>query len=114
MCPRIYLDQNAVIYLYEESLKAPASRERLSQTIVDEKIRITLSPWHWVETARTKDLAKALPLAEFMDSLRPVWLRDRRDLERIEVENQFFKFAGIPYLPSPPFVTRAELLTAMN
>src|SRR5690348_4110877 len=59
--------------------------------IENDKITFVLSPWHWVETAQTKDLAKACPLAEFIDFISPVWLRDRRDLERTEVEDTFFK-----------------------
>jgi hypothetical protein len=114
MSPTTYLDQDALIYLFEESSKSSTFREKLDNSITDGKMTIVLSPWHWVETARTKDLTKALPLAEFMDSLRPVWLRDRRDLETIEVESEFFKFAGVPYEPQSTLITRAELLTALN
>lgn len=109
-----YLDQNALIYAYQECIKNVAFKEELENCIKDGHITIVLSPWHWVETARTKDLAKALPLAAFMDFLRPAWLRDRRDLERTEVENEFFKFAKLSFQPKPPLISRVELLSALN
>src|SRR5712692_7518243 len=112
--PTIYLDQDALINLYEESVKTPGFKDKLTKATADAQVTIVLSPWHWVETAQTKDLTRALPLAEFMDSLRPGWLRDRRHLETTEVEQKFFQFAGISYAPRGAIVTRAELLTEMN
>ncbi len=112
--PTIYLGQDALINLYEESVKTPGFKDKLTKAIADAQVTIVLSPWHWVETAQTKDLTKALPLAEFMDSLRPGWLRDRRHLETTEVEQKFFQFAGISYPPRGAIVARAELLTEMN
>lgn len=114
MCPTIYLDQDALINLYEESERTPAFEEKLNSGIAERRFTIALSPWHWVETARTTSLAKAVPLAEFMDWLRPTWLRDRRHLARTEVEERFFQFAKIPYTPRKAMVSRAELLTEMN
>ena len=114
MCLTIYLDQDALINLYEECASSLAFKENLNRGIAEGRFTIVLSPWHWVETARTTNLAKALPLAEFMDWLRPTWLRDRRHLARTEVEERFFQFARVPYTPRKPMVSRAELLTEMN
>src|SRR5271166_528557 len=80
----------------------------------DGRFKIILSPWHWVETAQTQDVGKALPLAEFMDRLQPNRLRDRRHLSNTEIEHRFFQFAGIPYRPRDPIVSKSDLLTEMN
>ena len=114
MPPTIYLDQNALIYLYQRSQNDGSFKVKLLAAISDANFIIVLSPWHWVETARTKDIQKASQLADFMDELKPVWLRDRRDLERIEVEDGFLKFADIPYVQPPALITRPELLSALN
>lgn len=114
MAPTIYLDQSALISSYEQSLKSMAFDQRLIQGITDGHFKIILSPWHWVETAQTQNLEKALPLAEFMDRLRPGWLRDRRHLSGTEVQQKFCQFAGVPYPRKEAIVTRSELLSEMN
>jgi hypothetical protein len=114
MPPTIYLDQSALLYLFGETQKSAAFKSELDQAIGNGQFRLVLSPWHWVETARTQNLAKALPVAEFMDTLQPGWLRDRRHLEATEVAEKFFQFARVPYTPPGAIVTKAELLTEMN
>jgi hypothetical protein len=112
--PTVFLDQDALINLYEARSQSGEFDERLRQIVAERSISFVLSPWHWVETARTKDLSRALPLAEFMDSLGPTWLRDRRHLAMMEVQRRFFQFVGIPYGLTGPIVTRSELLSEMN
>jgi hypothetical protein len=56
----------------------------------------------------------ALELATFMDSLGSGWLRDRRDLERMEVHRAFFKFVGVDYAVPRTVLTRVELIAAIN
>lgn len=114
MCPTIYLDQDALINLHNGCASSSVFKEKLNHGIAEGRFTIVLSPWHWVETTRTTNLAKALPLAEFMDWLMPTWLRDRRHLARTEVEERFFQFAKVPYTPIKAMVSRAELLTEMN
>ena len=114
MGPTVYPDQNVLIHLYEESGKSGVFENKLNKAIGDGRFKIILSPWHWVETAQTQNLGKALPLAGFMDRLQPNWLRDRRHLRTTEVETKFFQFVGIPYVPLEAIVTKAELLTEMN
>ena len=100
--PNVYLDQNALIYAGKKGQRDAAFRTRLLDVITGDRLKIILSPWHWVETARTKNLAMARELANFMDELGSCWLRDRRDLERIEVHRSFFKFIGwITRRPQP-------------
>lgn len=64
--------------------------------------------------ADEKNLAMAGELANFMDRLGSRWLRDRRDLERIEVHSSFFKFIGVDYATPPAIFTRVELIAAIN
>ena len=73
MTPLTYLDQNAVIYL-EQAANDPAFRAKLDAAIQSGKLTVVLSSWHLIETAKTTDIAKAVRLAEFIDSLRPIWL----------------------------------------
>ncbi len=112
--PSIYLDQSALIDAYERTRSDDAFRKRFVEGTAKDRYGFILSAWHWVEAARTRDLEKATRLADFMDSLRPGWLRDRRDLERIEVEERFYKFLGLEYLRPSAVVSRAELIAALN
>jgi hypothetical protein len=73
---------------------------------------IILCPWHWVETARTKSLPVGGELVDSMDGLGSHWLRDRRDLEKIEVHSSFFKFIGVEYARLPAIFTGVELLSS--
>lgn len=112
--PKTYLDQNALISLGEKCRSEPAFRTRLLRAVTDAEITIVLSAWHWVETARQTNIERAAALADFMDELRPVWLRDRRYLEKVEVESGFFSFVGVAYTPTPAMICRPELLSEMN
>jgi hypothetical protein len=93
----VYLDQNALIYAGRKGQKDAAFSTKLLDAVTGGRLKIIFSPWHWIETARTKNLAMASELADFMDSLGSGWLRDRRDLERMEVHKTFFKFIGVDY-----------------
>jgi hypothetical protein len=112
--PSVYLDQSALIDLHQQLQNDATWKTRLFGAIKRKTFIVVLSPWHWVETARTRDIEKAGQLGEFMDALEPLWLRDRRDLERIEVQDGFFSFARIPHVRPPYLITRTELLSAMN
>jgi hypothetical protein len=112
--PNVYLDQNALIYLHNQSAGDGTFKAKILQAIGHGGFIVVLSPWHWVETARTKDLQKASQLGEFIDWLNPIWLRDRRDLEALEVRESFFTFARVPFRRPASLVTRTELLSAMN
>jgi hypothetical protein len=112
--PNVYLDQNALIYAGKKGHKDARFSANLLNAVASGRFTIILSPWHWVETARTKNLAMAGDLADFMDKLCSRWLRDRRDLERLEVHRNFFKFIGVDYPIPPPIFSRVELIAALN
>ncbi|HTQ60003.1 MAG TPA: hypothetical protein VMI32_07270 [Candidatus Solibacter sp.] len=114
MPPTIYLDQSALIDLFNQSQQDSSFEKKVQTAIATKALTIVLSPWHWIETARTKDVQKASSLANFMDALDPIWLRDRRELESIEIQESFFGFVGVPYARPQALVTRAELISAMN
>jgi hypothetical protein len=46
--------------------------------------------------ARDADHARGTSVADFCDSLDPVWLYDRRTIQKKEVSSAFFKFANLP------------------
>ncbi len=110
----IYLDQNALINACDRARGDHAFRSALRDPTPDGHCRIVLSAWHWVETSRARDVGRAAELADFMDGLSPGWLRDRRDLERIEVEERFYRFVGVEYSRPQAIITRAELAAAVS
>lgn len=110
----IYLDHNALIYLQQLVQSDQAIKAKLFKNIADGVIQVVLSPWHWVEAARDKNSARARALAEFMDELKPKWLRDRRDLEKVEVQDAFLKFAKIDYERPAEKTSRSEIVGALN
>jgi len=50
------------------------------------KLKAVLSPCHWIEAARARTDSEALRIARVMDSLDALWLRERRALQRREVQ----------------------------
>jgi hypothetical protein len=112
--PTIYLEQSALIELYNKAANDATFKSKLLGAIASGNLNVVLSPWHLVEAARTKDIQKASQLAVLMDDLKPLWLRDRRDLEGLEVRDGFFAFARIPYVRPAALVTGTELWSAMN
>ena len=59
---------------------------------------VVVSTWHLIEIAHTTNIANAVALAEFMDSLNPGWLLERHDLKKLEVEEDFCRFSGCMFL----------------
>jgi hypothetical protein len=57
---------------------------------------------------------RALALADFADSLDPLWLRDRVSLHREHVMAAFCQWAGISYCPHPAVVSRREMVADLN
>lgn len=108
-----YLDQNALIGLGKKAAD-PTFSARLRKSVELGRAAVVASPWHWVETSRTRNLASATRLADFLDSLSPLWLLDRRDLQRIEVHSDFFAFARIDYRPPDRLTTRSGLVARIN
>jgi len=112
--PSIYLDQNALINSGLRARSNPAFKAKFAGAIATERFTPTVSAWHWVEASRTRNIASAGQLADFIDSLNPGWLRERRDLEKTEVQEAFFRFCGVPFEPIPAIVRRVDLIAALN
>jgi hypothetical protein len=112
--PSVYLDQNALINAGLKASSDASFHTKFHGALANQDFEVVLSAWHWVEAARGTNRASASRLADFMDSLNPRWLRERRDLERIEVHTAFFGFCGIPFDPPSPTLTRVELIAQLN
>jgi hypothetical protein len=75
----LYLDHNVVVEISHKRIKID------HQQLDKNGVRFVLSPSHWIQAARANTLNTALQTARVMDSLRPLWLRERRSLQRREV-----------------------------
>src|SRR5260370_40619469 len=110
--PQTYLDQNALIALGVMARKADF-RKKLDFSLESGALIVVVSTWHLVETANTKKMAGALELAEFIDSLKPAWLLDRRDAQRLKVEEDFCGFLNLDCLKKPRVTTPSASLAAL-
>lgn len=99
MITHVYCDQNCLIDLEHEH----GASHRLVEAMDRNNVRIVLSPWHWVEVARNSNDANLIKLANFADSLDPVWLPERRTVQRLEVEARLEEFLGFPAVPPSMF-----------
>jgi hypothetical protein len=93
MPPLAYCDNNFVIAAHDASQEYKIHLRELASS---GKVKFVLSPWHWREMARDADHARGTSVADFCDSLDPVWLYDRRTIQKKEVSSAFFKFANLP------------------
>src|SRR5215472_3128540 len=106
--PLVYLDQNALIELGVRARK-PEFREKLDSVIGSGALTAVVSSWHLIETANTTNLANAVELAEFMDSLKPFWLLERQNIQKLDVqEEQSKREAGSAQKTGIRFLLRAE------
>jgi hypothetical protein len=92
--PLTYLDQNALIELGRKS-RVPDFRSKLDSAIGSGSLTVVLPLFHLFETANTSKAENALALADFIDSLNPLWLRP--DMQKIDVWQSFYNFAKIAY-----------------
>jgi hypothetical protein len=91
--PLFYCDHNFV----SNALQASSEyREHLRALVRQGTIRFVLSPMHWVDAAEDADVERGNSKSDFMDSLTPDWLLDRRSIQRNEVASEFFRFLKIP------------------
>jgi hypothetical protein len=93
MPPLAYCDNNFVITAHDAHEEYKIHLRELAS---GGKVKFVLSPWHWREMARDADHARGTSVADFCDSLDPVWLYDRRTIQKKEVSSAFFKFANLP------------------
>jgi hypothetical protein len=111
--PQTYLDQNALIALGYEA-RGPNFRKLLDARLESGSLAVVVSSWHLIETANTRDLKKAIELADFIDSLRPAWLLERRDIQRLDVKEDFYKFLKVDCPTTPRVTTRSAAFATLN
>jgi hypothetical protein len=90
--PLIYCDHNFIVKANEDS---DQYKNHLRQLVTTGAVTFVLSPMHWVEAAEDNDAARGTAKADFMDSLQARWLYDRRSIQKREVADAFFRFAGL-------------------
>jgi len=84
-----YCDNNFVITAHD----APEQyRTHLRELASSGKVRFVLSPWHWREMARDADHERGKSVADFCDSLAPIWLYERRTIQKNEVAAALYRF----------------------
>jgi hypothetical protein len=111
--PLTYLDQNALLALGRKARK-PDYRSKLDGILKTEGLRPVVSSWHLIETAHTASIANAVELADFIDSLNPGWLLERRDIQSLDVEDDFCRFLGLAAPNKPRVTTRSAVHAALN
>jgi hypothetical protein len=111
--PLTHPDQNALIALGVKA-RNPEFRKKLDCALESGSFSVVVSTWHLIETANTTNLEKAVELAEFIDSLKPAWLLERRDAQKLEVEEDFCGFLKLECPTKPRVTTRSAALAALN
>lgn len=79
--PRVYLDQDALI-----ALGRRRPYEQLRRRIEGREITLVLSPAHLMDTAGGPSAENSRAMARFIDSLRPIWLKELVKLQRLEIQ----------------------------
>jgi hypothetical protein len=111
--PLTYLDQNALLGLGFKAQK-PEFRASLDSAIGSGSVKFVVSSWHLIETANTANINSATRLADFIDSLDPAWIFERRDLQKLDVREDFYRFLRIAYQIHPRVTTRSAVIAAIN
>jgi len=111
--PLTYLDQNALIELGRKARNTDF-RKKLDSAIESGSFAAVVSSWHLIETAHTANLANATELANFIDSLNPSWLLERRDIQMLDVEEDFYTFLKIASPSKPRVTTRSSAFAALT
>jgi len=106
--PLVYLDYNFIATAHDSP---ETYKKRLREAAG--LLTIVLSPWHHVEMARDEDEYRAYSVADFIDSLEPKWLYDRRSLHLRELKAEQ-SFLGIWYDIGPPMGTLREILADLR
>jgi hypothetical protein len=110
--PLTYPDQNALVALGRKA-RCSSFRKNLFTKLECGELTIVVSTWHLVETANTQNIEKATELAEFIDSMKPLWLLERRNIQRLEGQEHFLKFMGVEPPISPRVTTRSAAIAAL-
>ncbi len=108
-----YPDQNALIALGVKARNVEF-RTKLDKALESGSFSVVVSTWHLIETANTTNIEGAIELAEFIDSLKPVWILERRDAQKLEVEEDFYRFLKLACPKKPRVTTRSAVFAALN
>jgi hypothetical protein len=100
MPPLAYCDNNFLVTVHDSSAEYKTHLRGFAQT---GNVIFVLSPWHWQDMAADRDHTRANSLADFCDSLDPLWLFDRRTIQKREAAVSLYKFAHIQF--EPPTMT---------
>lgn len=108
--PTVYLDLNFMISNHDlGERQAEALRGRFRE----HNVTPVVSPWHWVEISRDADPVRSVAVARFTDSLGPVWLQERRHLQKLEVQTRFLAEMGFQVAPVVAIGSRAEAIRSI-
>jgi hypothetical protein len=108
-----YLDQNALIALGVRARRADF-RRKMDKVICSGAMTVVVSSWHLIESANTTNLANAVELAEFIDSLKPTWLLERRNIQKLDVQEDFWRFLKLDFPHQPRVTTRSAVIAVLN
>jgi hypothetical protein len=111
--PLTYLDQNALIELGRAARRSEY-RRKLDTALESGSLAVVVSSWHLIETAHTTNLTNAVELAEFIDSLNPAWLFERRNIQKFDIEEDFYKFLKLDHPSTPRVTTRSAVFAELN
>jgi hypothetical protein len=111
--PSTYLDQNALIRLGQKA-RDPEFRKKVDVRLESGELSVVLSLWHLVETTHTGKLDRALELARFIASLNTAWLHERHDILKMEVADDFYKFAHVENETAPRIATLSAIFAALH
>ena len=109
----VYLDQVALIKVGLRVNSDPEFASSLYGAIKSGAMKVVVSSWHLVETAHTTNIQKATRLADFIDSLHPLWLLERRNIQLSDMRDDFLRFAGVRFDPEPRITTRSAAIATL-
>jgi hypothetical protein len=107
--PTVYCDHNFILAAHD----SPASYQTALRA-ASQRIELVLSTWHWLEMARDRNHARGISVADFADSLNPLWLHERLSLHRREVRIRFMVATGIPFSVPPPIATIDDVVADLT
>lgn len=90
----LYIDTRDLINLF--SSRDGSTSARILELVSSKRVQVGLSFAHILEIWKYADESRNLALAEYADSLCPVWIFDRSYLFQEEVRLAFFKSQGHP------------------
>jgi hypothetical protein len=105
----IYLDQNALIAVGRKA-RHPDFRRKLDIFAGQGQGTIVLNWWHLIESSYGASVKNCEELGNFIESLRCSWLLERFDILRLDVADDFCRFANISTEHVPRIVSFSGML----